>query len=127
MLADAPTFSSFAVGDVAAARDFYTGNLGLRVTEEPEMGPLLRLHLAGGREVMVYEKPDFVPATYTVLNFQVTDIDAAVDDLTARGVAFQRYEGFSQDDKGIARGPEGPPIAWFADPAGNVMAVLEGP
>jgi len=87
--------------------------------------PLLSLELAGGRTTMVYEKPDFTPATYTVLNFQVEDIERAVDELTARGVRFERYERFGQDGKGIARGDEGPPIAWFEDPAGNVLSVLE--
>lgn len=125
MLADAPTFSSFAVDDVAKARDFYSDTLGLQVTVVADMGPLLTVHLAGGRDVMIYEKPDFTPATYTVLNFEVGDIDVVVDDLTARGVSFERYEGFEQDDKGIARGPVGPAIAWFTDPAGNILAVLE--
>lgn len=126
MLADAPTFSSFAVDDVAKARDFYSDTLGLRVTEVPDMGPLLTLHLAGGHDVMLYEKSDFSPATYTVLNFEVDDIDATVDHLAGRGVAFERYDGFEQDDKGIARDPVGPAIAWFTDPAGNILAVLEG-
>jgi len=125
VLADAPTFSSFAVDDVAKARDFYSDTLGLRVTEVPDMGPLLTLHLTGGRDVMLYEKSDFSPATYTVLNFEVGDLDAVVDDLAGRGVAFERYDGFEQDDKGIARGPVGPAIAWFTDPAGNILAVLE--
>ncbi len=125
MLADTPTFSSFAVDDVATARGFYSGTLGLRVSEVTDMGPLLTLHLAGGHDVMIYERPDFTPATYTVLNFEVGDVDAVVDDLTARGVAFERYEGFDQDDKGVARGPVGPAIAWFTDPAGNILAVLE--
>jgi catechol 2,3-dioxygenase-like lactoylglutathione lyase family enzyme len=125
VLADTPTFSSFAVDDVAKARDFYSDTLGLRVSEVADMGPLLTLHLAGGRDVMIYEKPDFTPATYTVLNFEVGDIDAVVDGLTARGVVFERYDGFEQDDKGVARGPVGPAIAWFTDPAGNILAVLE--
>jgi catechol 2,3-dioxygenase-like lactoylglutathione lyase family enzyme len=125
VLADAPTFSSFAVDDIAKARDFYSGTLGLRVSEVADMGPLLTLHLAGGRDVMIYEKPGFTPATYTVLNFEVGGIDGVVDDLTARGVAFERYDGFEQEDKGVARGPVGPAIAWFTDPAGNILAVLE--
>ena len=86
---------------------------------------LLNLHLAGGRDTLVYPKPDHVPATYTILNFPVADIDAAVDELASRGVTFERYDGFDQDDKGIARGADGPPIAWFTDPAGNILAVLE--
>jgi hypothetical protein len=89
-----------------------------------EQNGLLSLHLAGGRDTLVYLKPDFQPATYTILNFQVDDIDEAVDGLAARGVTFERYEGFDQDDKGIARG-NGPNIAWFKDPAGNILSVLE--
>jgi hypothetical protein len=89
-----------------------------------EQNGLLSLHFAGGRDTLVYLKPDFQPATYTILNFQVDDIDEAVDGLAARGVTFERYEGFDQDDKGIARG-NGPNIAWFKDPAGNILSVLE--
>jgi hypothetical protein len=81
--------------------------------------------VADGRSILVYPKPDFTPATYTVLNFQVDDVDAAVDDLSGRGVKFERYEGFDQDAKGIARQPGGPSIAWFKDPAGNILAVLQ--
>jgi predicted enzyme related to lactoylglutathione lyase len=125
VLTDTPTFSSFAVDDVAKARDFYSDTLGLRVSVVADMGPLLTLHLAAGHDVMLYERPDFTPATYTVLNFEVGDVDAVVGDLTAHGVAFERYEGFDQDDKGVARGPVGPAIAWFTDPAGNILAVLE--
>ena len=120
-------FSSFAVADIASAAAFYGGTLGLAVSEVAEMG-LLTLSVGGGRGVMLYAKENHVPATHTVLNFPVDDIDAAVDELTARGVRFERYEGFAQDEKGIARpaGPEqGPPIAWFTDPAGNILAVLE--
>jgi catechol 2,3-dioxygenase-like lactoylglutathione lyase family enzyme len=121
--ADTPAFSSFAVDDIDAARSFYRDTLGLRVTDG-EMG-FLTLHLAGERPTLVYPKPDFTPATYTVLNFQVDDVDAAVDELTARGVEFERYDGFDQDERGIARS-DGPTIAWFKDPAGNVLAVLSG-
>jgi hypothetical protein len=85
---------------------------------------LLTLHIAGDRDTLVYEKPDHTPATYTILNFPVDDIDKAVDELSARGVRFERYDGFDQDEKGIARG-EGPYIAWFTDPAGNVLSVLQ--
>jgi hypothetical protein len=85
---------------------------------------LLSLHLAGDRDTLVYEKPDFVPATYTILNFEVGDIDEAVDGLAARGVRFERYDGFDQDEKGVMRG-NGPEIAWFKDPAGNVLSVLQ--
>jgi catechol 2,3-dioxygenase-like lactoylglutathione lyase family enzyme len=125
MLGDTRAFSSFAVDDLEQARPFYEETLGVRVTKE-EMG-ILTLQLEGGaRPTMVYPKPDFAPATYTVLNFAVDDVEQAVDALTARGVRFERYDGFEQDQKGIARG-EGPPIAWFKDPAGNVLAVLEQP
>ena len=123
MFTDTPAFSGFAVDDLDAARSFYRDTLGLKVTDE-EMG-ILTLHLAGDRPTMVYPKPDFTPATYTILNFPVEDVDAAVDDLIACGVEFERYEGFEQDDKGIARDPRGPAIAWFKDQAGNILAVLE--
>ena len=113
-------FSGFAVDDVPAARRFYAETLGLPVTEENGM---LRLTVAGGAQVLVYPKSDHVPATFTILNFPVPDVDAAVDDLASRGVVFERYEGFEQDDKGIFRGG-GPLIAWFTDPAGNVLSVL---
>jgi catechol 2,3-dioxygenase-like lactoylglutathione lyase family enzyme len=125
MLEDSKAFSGFAVPDLEQARDFYDGALGLNV-EVVEPPGLLTLHLAGGNDVFVYPKPDFVPATYTILNFPVDDIDAAVDELTSRGVAFERYEGFEQDEKGILRGGPGPDIAWFTDPAGNILSVLSG-
>jgi predicted enzyme related to lactoylglutathione lyase len=115
--------SSFAAPDLGAAKDFYEGLLGLDVSEEMD-GYVLSLKLPGG-DVMVYAKPDHEPATYTTLNFEVEDIDAAVDDLTDAGVAMELYDGFDQDERGIARGDEGPPIAWFRDPAGNILAVLE--
>src|SRR5215210_3599082 len=115
MFKDTTAFSSFAVDDIDAARSFYGEQLGLTVTDG-DMG-FITLELAGGRPTMIYPKPDFTPATYTVLNFQVDDVDAAVDELSSRGVEFERYDGFDQDEKGIARG-EGPDIAWFKDPAG---------
>ena len=127
MLTESKAFKSFAVDDLDAARTFYGETLGLRV-EVVDGGPgLMTLHLAGDGEggTLVYLKPDFEPATYTVLNFPVDDIDEAVDGLASRGVAFERYDGFDQDEKGISRGP-GPMIAWFKDPAGNVLAVLQG-
>ena len=125
MLADTQAFSSFAVPDIEAARDFYRDKLGLDVTEHEEGGqPLLTLNLAGDRPTMIYPKPDYQAATYTILNFTVDDVEAAVDELSARGVQFERYDGFDQDEKGIARG-NGPDIAWFKDPAGNVLAVLK--
>ena len=123
MLGSSETFSSFAVDDLDGAREFYADTLGVKVSDGP-MG-VLSLDLAGGSAILVYPKPDFTPATYTVLNFQVDDVDAAVDDLGGRGVKFERYEGFDQDAKGISRDPRGPSIAWFKDPAGNILAVLQ--
>jgi len=123
MFTDTPAFSGFAVDDLDAARSFYGDTLGLR-TEDGPMG-VLSLQLAGDRPTMIYPKPDFVPATYTILNFDVEDVDAAVDELNSRGVEMERYEGFDQDEKGISRG-QGPDIAWFKDPAGNILAVLHG-
>ena len=122
MFANTKAFSGFAVPDLQQARAFYEGTLGLRVSEE---NALLTLHLAGGRDTLVYPKPDHTPATFTVLSFPVDDLDATVDALTAAGVEMTRYDGFDQDDKGIARGGPGPAIAWFTDPAGNILAVLE--
>ena len=122
MFANTPAFSGFAVDDIDAARKFYGETLGLNVTDGP-MG-ILTLELAGDRPTMIYPKPDFEPATYTILNFQVDDVDAAVDELTANGVEMERYEGFDQDEKGIMR-DNGPDIAWFKDPAGNILAVLK--
>ena len=120
MLADSKAFSGFAVPDVAEARQFYGETLGLRVSEEHGM---LQLHLAGGGDVIVYPKPDHTPASYTILNFPVDDVEATVDALTGRGVRFERYQGLDQDDKGIQRGG-GPLIAWFKDPAGNVLSII---
>jgi catechol 2,3-dioxygenase-like lactoylglutathione lyase family enzyme len=125
MLENSKAFSGFAVDDLEAANDFYGEALGLEV-ELIEPPGLLRLHLAGGSEVIVYPKPDFVPATYTILNFPVDDVEAAVDELAGRGVEFERYEGFDQDEKAISRGM-GPTIAWFTDPAGNILSVIEQP
>lgn len=121
MFADSKAFSGFAVPDIAAAKEFYGDKLGLEVTEE---NGLLTLHLAGGeRPTLIYPKPDHEPANYTILNFQVEDVAQAVDALNEKGVEMERYEGFEQDEKGIARG-DGPDIAWFKDPAGNILAVL---
>ena len=124
MFANTEATSGFAVDDLQKAREFYEQVLGLSTTVQSEEFGVMSLHLAGGRDVVVYAKPDFVPATYTILNFQVDDIDAAVDDLTSRGVTLERYDSMDQDDKAIARGP-GPSIAWFKDPAGNILSVLE--
>jgi catechol 2,3-dioxygenase-like lactoylglutathione lyase family enzyme len=122
MLTDTKAFSGFAVPDVATAQAFYGDTLGLRTSQE---NGLLTLHLAGDRDTIVYPKPDHQPATYTILNFPVDDIDTAVDELSARGVQFERYDGLKQDEKGVARDPQGPPIAWFTDPAGNILSVLQ--
>jgi predicted enzyme related to lactoylglutathione lyase len=122
MFADTQAFSGFAVDDLDKAQEFYSEKLGLKVTKE-DMG-FLTLHLAGDRPTMIYPKPDFTPATYTILNFAVKDVESAVDELSSRGVSFERYDGFEQDERGIARG-EGPEIAWFTDPAGNILAVLK--
>jgi catechol 2,3-dioxygenase-like lactoylglutathione lyase family enzyme len=118
-------FSGFAVDDIDKAEKFYRDTLGLDTKKNEEMGGLLELHLAGGNDIMIYPKPDFVPATYTILNFPVDDVDQAVIDLRDKGVNFERYEGFDQDENGIARGDQGPAIAWFKDPAGNILSVLE--
>lgn len=123
MLRKSPAFSGFAVDDVAKAKAFYGDTLGLDVADG-EMG-LLQIRLGSGTEVLVYPKDDHSPAAYTILNFPVDDIDAAVDELAGKGVTFERYDGFDQDAKGIARGPDGPPIAWFTDPAGNILSVLQ--
>jgi predicted enzyme related to lactoylglutathione lyase len=122
MFADTKAFSGFAVDDIDEAKRFYGETLGLKISDGP-MG-ILNLELAGDRPTMIYPKPDFEPATYTILNFPVDDVDAAVDELTSRGVEMERYDGFDQDDKGIMR-DNGPTIAWFKDPAGNILAVLE--
>lgn len=114
-------FSGFSVDDLTEAKRFYGETLGLRVSEE---NGIVTLHIAGGRDTLIYPKDDHQPATYTTLNFPVENIDRAVDELTARGVTFERYDGFDQDEKGIARG-NGPDIAWFKDPAGNILSVLE--
>jgi catechol 2,3-dioxygenase-like lactoylglutathione lyase family enzyme len=121
MFANSEAFSGFAVPDLDAARRFYGETLGLEVSDGP-MG-VLGLELGGGRTTMIYPKPDHEPANYTILNFPVDDVGAAVDELTARGVEFERYDGFDQDERGIMRG-NGPEIAWFTDPAGNILAVL---
>jgi catechol 2,3-dioxygenase-like lactoylglutathione lyase family enzyme len=122
MFENTQAFSGFAVPDIDQAREFYEGTLGIRTTAE-QMG-ILTLHLAGDRDTLVYPKPDHEPANYTILNFVVDDIDAAVDALAEKGVEMLRYDGFDQDEKGISRG-NGPDIAWFTDPAGNILSVLK--
>jgi catechol 2,3-dioxygenase-like lactoylglutathione lyase family enzyme len=127
MLTNSKAFSGFAVDDLGKAREFYEGTLGLRVEVLDEENGLAFLHLAGDRTTAMYQKPDLQPANYTILNFPVDDIDEAVDELGRRGVQFERYDGFDQDEKGIARGSatgRGPDIAWFKDPAGNTLSVL---
>jgi catechol 2,3-dioxygenase-like lactoylglutathione lyase family enzyme len=125
LLRDSAAFSGFSVDDLDAARTFYTDVLGLRTSGEPEMGGIMHLHLAGGRDVLVYAKgPGHSPATYTVLNFPVPDVDAAVAELTARGVQFLHYDQPPTDENGVMRAG-GPLIAWFTDPAGNVFSVIE--
>ncbi len=125
MFRTTPAFSGFAVDDIDAARSFYGGTLDLEVTDLPEMS-LLQLRLGSGAAVLIYPKPDHVPASFTILNFPVDDIDAAAAALTAAGVTFERYPQIGEpDENGVYRGPEGPPIAWFRDPAGNILSVLE--
>jgi len=121
MFANTRAFSGFAVDDIEAAKKFYGETLGLRTSEQYG---LLTLHLAGDRDTLVYPKPDHMPASYTILNFGVDDIDAAVDELVRRGVSLEKYDGLGQDEKGINRAG-GPYIAWFKDPAGNILAVLQ--
>jgi catechol 2,3-dioxygenase-like lactoylglutathione lyase family enzyme len=126
MFKDTKAFSGFAVDDIEKAKSFYSETLGLAVSEPG--GGLLQLRLGGGTEIIVYPKPNHTPATFTILNFQVEDIDKAVDELTARGVRFERYGGLKADEKGVHRVDDnGPAIAWFTDPAGNILSVLQQP
>ncbi|GAA3379076.1 VOC family protein [Streptomyces sannanensis] len=122
MFRNTKAFSGFSVDDLGKARTFYGDTLGLDVSEE--LG-VLKLSIAGGTSILIYPKENHTPATFTILNFPVADIDKAVDQLAGRGVHFERYQGFDHDEKGIARGQEGPAIAWFKDPAGNILSVLE--
>lgn len=123
MLSESKATSGFAVKDIAAAREFYEGTLGVPVEVLVEEHGVTALKLAGG-DVVMYLNPEMTPASYTMLNFEVDDIDATVDALAGRGVGFQRYDGFDHDEKGVVRGP-GPQIAWFEDPSGNVIAVMQ--
>ena len=131
MLKDAKAFPGFAVDDVAKAKEFYGTTLGLEVADAPlgvggaDVPAGLEIHLGPGTRVMVYPKPDHVPATFTILNFLVDDIERAVDELTARGVRFERYDTPRTDAKGIHRTPEVHPVAWFRDPAGNILSIVE--
>ena len=123
MLKDSKAFSGFSAGDIPTEKEFYSETLGLDVTESHG---LLTLRLAGGNNVLIYPKPNHVPATFTVLNFPVKDVDLAVDELTKRGIRFEKYDlpDLKTDMKGIMRG-NGPTIAWFKDPAGNILSVIE--
>ena len=124
MLKESKAFSGFSANDIAKAKDFYGQTLGLEVSEDHG---LLTLHLAGGHKVLVYPKPNHVPATFTVLNFPVKNVNQTVEELKKRGVRFEIYNlpDLKTDEKGIMRG-KGPTIAWFKDPAGNILSVLEG-
>ncbi|TDE42580.1 VOC family protein [Nonomuraea mesophila] len=122
MFGTTKAYSGFSVNDIAAAKEFYGGTLGLRVSEEYG---LLTLHIEGSNGVLIYPKGDaHTPASFTILNFPVEDIDKAVEELVARGVRFERYEHMPTDEKGVFR-EGGPPIAWFKDPAGNVLSILQ--
>ena len=123
MLGDSKAFSGFSVNDIEKAKEFYGRTLGLKVSES---NGLLTLNLAGGNNVLIYPKPNHTPATFTVLNFPVDDVDQAVDELTKRGVRFEIYDlpDIKTDKKGIMRG-NGPTIAWFKDPSGNILSVIE--
>jgi predicted enzyme related to lactoylglutathione lyase len=125
MVKDSHAFSSFSSNDIAKAKEFYARTLGLEVTEAHGM---LTLRFAGGGTAIIYPKDDHEPASFTVLNFPVEDIESAVDGLAGSGVRFERYDGFGQDERGIARPQrpdDGPLIAWFKDPAGNILSVLQ--
>jgi catechol 2,3-dioxygenase-like lactoylglutathione lyase family enzyme len=126
MLSGNKATSGFAVKDMKQARDFYEGTLGLEVEVLDADHGVTRLHLGDGYVVLMYLSADMTPASYTMLNFEVADIDAAVDELAARGIAFERYDGFDHDERGIVRSP-GPQIAWFEDPSGNIISVLQQP
>ena len=124
ILHDAKAFQSFSVDDIGKARAFYRDTLGLDVAESP-MG--LELEVGGGSKVFVYPKPDHKPATFTILNFPVDNVDEAVDKLTSTGIRFEQYDlpDIKTDARGIARDTEGPAMAWFKDPAGNILSVMQ--
>ncbi len=124
MLKEAQSFSSFAVKDIAQTREFYSQTLGLRVSDDPNVPGILNLNLPSGT-IVVYPKDDHAPATFTILNFLVENIEQVVDSLVAKGVSFEIYNGFDQDEKGISRDGKGPNIAWFKDSSGNILAILE--
>ena len=123
MLSTSKAFSGFSVDDLSAAKTFYHNTLGLTVKDNP-MG-LLELHVEGSTPILVYHKPHHTPATFTILNFPVEDVEQAVDTLTAQGITFEQYAELNTDEKGISRSHEGPTIAWFKDPAGNILSLLQ--
>jgi predicted enzyme related to lactoylglutathione lyase len=125
MFKDSKAFGSFSVDDINKVKDFYSKTLGLDVSKDPDMDGILNIKLSGDNSFIIYSKPNHEPATYTVLNFPVDNIEKSVDELTKRGVLFEQYEGeLKTDKKGIFRG-SGPLIAWFKDPAGNIMSVIQ--
>jgi predicted enzyme related to lactoylglutathione lyase len=124
MLQNSKAYNGFAVDDIEKAREFYGETLGVKTSVLDDENGLIALDLGEGPDTLVYLKPDFTPATYTILNFPVEDVEKTVDELVERGISFERYEGFDQDERGINRGP-GPRIAWFKDPAGNILSVHE--
>lgn len=118
-------FSSFSINNLEEAIEFYQDKLGIEIEEYNDMGGMFSLLLSKGNKVMIYPKgEDHVPANFTVLNFSVTDVEKTVDQLVAKGIKMEVYDGFNQDEKGISRGM-GPTLAWFKDPAGNVLSILE--
>lgn len=124
MFNNTKAFSSFSVNDISAAKTFYEDTLGLKVSEVPEMKGLLYLDIEGRNRILVYEKSNHTPASFTILNFQVKDVEKTVDELVSRGIRFEQYEGeLKTDEKGISR--NGPTAAWFKDPAGNIISVVE--
>lgn len=128
MLKDSKAFSGFSVNDIDAAKDFYGETLGLQVDKNDEMGGMLTIHINGNsNNILVYPKPNHQPATYTILNFPVKDVEATVKELTARGVKFEIYDSeyLKTDEHGVSKGNGGPTIAWFKDPAGNFLSVIE--
>jgi predicted enzyme related to lactoylglutathione lyase len=128
MLAESKAFSGFSVNDISKAKDFYGSTLGLKVSEDQKMPGILHLHIAGDNNIVIYIKPNHTPATFTILNFPVKDVEKVVDQLAGRGVKFIIYneENFKTNQKGIFTAG-GPTIAWFNDPAGNILSIIEQP
>ncbi|MFZ0455044.1 MAG: VOC family protein [Ignavibacteriaceae bacterium] len=127
MFQDSRAFSSFSVNDFSKAKKFYSETLGLEVSEVPEMGGVFRLHIKDSSDIMIYSKPNHTPASFTVLNFPVDNVEKTVDELTEKGIKFENYNepNLKTNEKGIAEGGGGPKIAWFKDPADNILSVLE--